>query len=47
MSLEDIGEKFLLTRERLRQINVKRMTNLCTASRCDVLKTYLGYQTFS
>ena len=42
MSLEDIGEKFSLTRERVRQIKDKSITKLRTASRCDVLKTYLG-----
>ena len=42
MSLEDIGEKFCLTRERVRQIKDKAITKLRTASRCDLLKTYLG-----
>ena len=42
MSLEDIGEKFSLTRERVRQIKDKAITKLKTASRCNLLKTYLG-----
>jgi RNA polymerase primary sigma factor len=42
MSLEDIGEKFSLTRERVRQIKDKVITKLRTASRCQLLKTYLG-----
>ncbi|MBS1621609.1 MAG: sigma-70 family RNA polymerase sigma factor [Bacteroidetes bacterium] len=42
MSLEDIGEKFNLTRERVRQIKDKAITKLRTANRCQVLRTYLG-----
>lgn len=42
MSLEDIGDRFSLTRERVRQIKDKSITKLRTASRCNVLKTYLG-----
>lgn len=42
MSLEDIGERFNLTRERVRQIKDKAITKLRTASRCKLLKTYLG-----
>ena len=42
MSLEDIGERFSLTRERVRQIKDKAITKLRTASRCQLLKTYLG-----
>jgi len=42
MSLEDIAEKFSLTRERVRQIKDKAITKLRTASRCQLLKTYLG-----
>jgi RNA polymerase primary sigma factor len=42
MSLEDIGEKFSLTRERVRQIKDKAITKLKTNTRCDVLRTYLG-----
>ena len=36
MSLEDIGEKFSLTRERVRQIKDKAITKLRTASRCQL-----------
>lgn len=42
MSLEDIGEKYSLTRERVRQIKDKAITKLKTNTRCDVLRTYLG-----
>jgi len=42
MSLEDIGEKFNLTRERVRQIKDKAITKLKTNSRSKVLRTYLG-----
>lgn len=42
MSLEDIGEKFNLTRERVRQIKDKAITRLRTVSRCRVLRDYLG-----
>jgi len=42
MSLEDIGERFSLTRERVRQIKDKAITKLRTASRCNLLKSYLG-----
>lgn len=42
LSLEDIGEHFNLTRERVRQIKDKAITKLRTASRCKLLKTYLG-----
>jgi RNA polymerase primary sigma factor len=42
LSLEDIGERFNLTRERVRQIKDKAITKLRTASRCKLLKTYLG-----
>jgi RNA polymerase primary sigma factor len=42
LSLEDIGERFSLTRERVRQIKDKAITKLRTASRCDILKAYLG-----
>jgi RNA polymerase primary sigma factor len=42
MSLEDIGEKFNLTRERVRQIKDKAITKLRTANRCKLLRTYLG-----
>ncbi len=42
LSLEDIGERFNLTRERVRQIKYKAITKLRTASRCKILKGYLG-----
>lgn len=42
MSLEDIGEKFNLTRERVRQIKDKAITKLKTNSRSKELRTYLG-----
>lgn len=42
MSLEDIGEKFKLTRERVRQIKDKAISKLKTNSRCKHLKGYLG-----
>jgi RNA polymerase primary sigma factor len=42
MSLEDIGEKFNLTRERVRQIKDKAITKLRAANRCKMLRTYLG-----
>jgi len=42
MSLEDIGEKFNLTRERVRQIKDKAITKLKTSTRCKLLRTYLG-----
>ena len=42
MSLEDIGERFNLTRERVRQIKDKAITKLRTATRCKLLRTYLG-----
>ena len=42
LSLEDIGEHFNLTRERVRQIKDKAITKLRTASRCKLLKTFLG-----
>lgn len=42
MSLEDIGERFHLTRERVRQIKDKAITKLKTSTRCNLLRTYLG-----
>lgn len=42
MSLEDIGEKFNLTRERVRQIKDKAITKLKTSTRTQILRTYLG-----
>jgi RNA polymerase primary sigma factor len=42
MSLEDIGERFCLTRERVRQIKDKAITKLRANGRCKLLRTYLG-----
>jgi RNA polymerase primary sigma factor len=42
LSLEDIGDKFNLTRERVRQIKDKAITKLKTQNRTRVLRTYLG-----
>lgn len=42
MSLEDIGSKFGLTRERVRQIKDKGITKLRNTSRSKLLKKYLG-----
>ncbi|HEY4061181.1 MAG TPA: RNA polymerase sigma factor RpoD/SigA [Puia sp.] len=42
MSLEDIGDKFNLTRERVRQIKDKAITKLRSNSRSKQLRTYLG-----
>ncbi len=42
MSLEDIGEKYELTRERVRQIKDKAISLLSTRSRSSLLKNYLG-----
>ena len=42
MTLEEIGERFGLTRERVRQIKEKAIRRLRHASRSKLLKTYLG-----
>lgn len=42
MSLEDIGDQFGLTRERVRQIKDKAINKLRSASRSKLLKHYLG-----
>jgi RNA polymerase primary sigma factor len=42
MSLEDIGERFSLTRERVRQIKDKAINKLRANSRSRLLKDYLG-----
>ncbi len=42
LSLEEIGEKFELTRERVRQIKEKGIRRLRHSSRSNLLKTYLG-----
>lgn len=43
MSLEDIGVRFSLTRERVRQIKDKAITKLKASNRCKILRTYLNY----
>ncbi len=42
ISLEEIGEKFNLTRERVRQIREKAIKRLRTTNRSNLLKQYLG-----
>ncbi len=42
MSLEDIGERYNLTRERVRQIKDKAITKLRATNRINLLRTYLG-----
>ncbi len=42
MTLEEIGEKFDLTRERVRQIKEKAIRRLRTSNRSQLLKSYLG-----
>lgn len=42
MTLEEIGEKFDLTRERVRQIKEKAIRRLKHTTRSKILKTYLG-----
>jgi len=42
LTLEEIGEKFLLTRERVRQIKEKSIRRLRNTSRSRALKVYLG-----
>ncbi len=42
LSLEDIGERFSLTRERVRQIKDKAITKLRSTSKCNLLRSYLG-----
>ncbi|GGC29655.1 RNA polymerase sigma factor RpoD [Parapedobacter defluvii] len=42
LSLEEIGEKFNLTRERVRQIKDKALQRLRHTSRSRILKSYLG-----
>ncbi|MCU0321708.1 MAG: RNA polymerase sigma factor RpoD/SigA [Chitinophagaceae bacterium] len=42
LSLEDIGDRFHLTRERVRQIKDKAINKLRNTSRCKQLKVYLG-----
>jgi RNA polymerase primary sigma factor len=42
MTLEEIGEKFDLTRERVRQIKEKAVRRLKHTSRSKILRSYLG-----
>ena len=42
MTLEEIGEKFNLTRERVRQIKEKAIRKLRNSARSKLLQTYLG-----
>ena len=42
LSLEDIGERFNLTRERVRQIKDKAITKLRTTQKSNLLRSYLG-----
>ena len=42
MTLEEIGERFELTRERVRQIKEKAIRRLKHTSRSKILRTYLG-----
>ena len=42
LTLEEIAEKFDLTRERVRQIKEKSLKKLQQSSRCQNLKPYLG-----
>jgi RNA polymerase primary sigma factor len=42
MTLEEIGDKFGLTRERVRQIKEKAISRLKTSNKNDLLKSYLG-----
>jgi RNA polymerase primary sigma factor len=41
-TLEEIGDRFNLTRERVRQIKEKAIRRLRTSSRSKLLKTFLG-----
>ena len=42
LSLEDIGHRFHLTRERVRQIKDKALAKLQNTNRCKLLRVYLG-----
>jgi RNA polymerase primary sigma factor len=42
ISLEEIGERFGITRERVRQIKDKAITKLRSTSRSQYLKSYMG-----
>jgi len=41
-TLEEIGQRFNLTRERIRQIKEKALRKLKTSKRSDKLKSYLA-----
>ena len=42
LTLEEIGDRFDLTRERVRQIKEKAIRRLKHTSRCKILRSYLG-----
>jgi RNA polymerase primary sigma factor len=42
LSLEEIGDRFGITRERVRQIKDKAITKLRSTSRSQYLKSYMG-----
>lgn len=42
LTLDDIGNKYNLTRERVRQIKDKAISKLQTTGRCSILQGYLG-----
>jgi len=42
LTLEEIGEKLCLTRERVRQIKEKAIKRIQFTTRCKILKSYLG-----
>jgi RNA polymerase primary sigma factor len=42
LTLEDIGDRFNLTRERVRQIKDKALTKLRATQKADLLRSYLG-----
>lgn len=43
LSLEDIGNRYDLTRERVRQIKDKALLRLQSTDKCKLLKSYLGH----
>jgi RNA polymerase primary sigma factor len=42
LSLEDIGERYSITRERVRQIKDKAINRMRSKSRSNILRSYLG-----
>jgi RNA polymerase primary sigma factor len=42
MTLEEVGQRFEVTRERIRQIEAKALRRLSHATRKDVLAVYMG-----